>query len=299
MYDRVMSHIYLSHVTYRTESRHTWLSHVTHMTWSCPVYEWVMSRIWMSYVTYMNESCHAYSWVTSRVFMSHVMYMTWSCHVYESVVCHRRPACTGWRRPIGCLKLQVIFCKRATNYRALLQKMTYQDKASYASLPPCRCFLVDSRNLSHTHNISVPLARSLACSPSLSFALSLALSFSRARFFSLPFVPSFFLSPPPPSLPPPPFLHLLTTPTAPPRPPRVHIYVYLWTIWMNHYIQYKWIMSHRRPAYSRVLIDSRQNPHHALHASLEFARYVHQSGVRGRIGHDTGRAWTSCRFRER
>ena len=36
---------------------------------------------------------------------------------------------TGWRRPIGCLKLQVIFRKSATNYRALLQKMTYEDKA--------------------------------------------------------------------------------------------------------------------------------------------------------------------------
>ena len=44
---------------------------------------------------------------------------------------------TGWRRPIGCLELQVIFCKRATNYRALLRKMTYEDKASYASTPPC------------------------------------------------------------------------------------------------------------------------------------------------------------------
>jgi len=42
----------------------------------------------------------------------------------------------GWRRPIGCLKLLVIFCKRATNYRALLRKMTYKDKASYGSLPP-------------------------------------------------------------------------------------------------------------------------------------------------------------------
>ena len=29
---------------------------------------------------------------------------------------------TGWRRPTGCLKLQVIFRKRATNYRALLRK---------------------------------------------------------------------------------------------------------------------------------------------------------------------------------
>jgi len=43
---------------------------------------------------------------------------------------------TGWRRHIRCLKLQVIFRKRATNYRALLWKMTCEDKASYASLPP-------------------------------------------------------------------------------------------------------------------------------------------------------------------
>jgi len=40
---------------------------------------------------------------------------------------------TGWRRFIGGLKLQVIFGKRATNYRALLRKMTYKDKASYVS----------------------------------------------------------------------------------------------------------------------------------------------------------------------
>ena len=34
---------------------------------------------------------------------------------------------TGWRRISGCLKLPVIFRKRATNYRALLRKMTYKD----------------------------------------------------------------------------------------------------------------------------------------------------------------------------
>jgi len=44
---------------------------------------------------------------------------------------------TGWRRLIGCLKLQIIFCNRATNYRALLRKMTYKDKASYGSSLPC------------------------------------------------------------------------------------------------------------------------------------------------------------------
>ena len=44
---------------------------------------------------------------------------------------------TEWRRVIGCLKLQVIFCKRATEYRALWRKMTCRDKASYDSTPPC------------------------------------------------------------------------------------------------------------------------------------------------------------------
>ena len=43
----------------------------------------------------------------------------------------------GGRRLIGCLKLQVICRKRATNYRALLRKMTYEDKASCGSWLPC------------------------------------------------------------------------------------------------------------------------------------------------------------------
>jgi len=47
------------------------------------------------------------------------------------------PYTIGWRRLIRCLKLQVSFRKRATNYRALLRKMTYEDKAPYASTPPC------------------------------------------------------------------------------------------------------------------------------------------------------------------
>jgi len=34
-------------------------------------------------------------------------------------------------------KLQVSFGKRATNYKVLLREITYKDKASYTSLPPC------------------------------------------------------------------------------------------------------------------------------------------------------------------
>jgi len=50
---------------------------------------------------------------------------------------HVRGSDTEWRRPLGYLKLQVIFRARATNYRALLRKMTYKDKAPYDSTPPC------------------------------------------------------------------------------------------------------------------------------------------------------------------
>ena len=44
---------------------------------------------------------------------------------------------TGWRRLIGSPKLQIIFHTRATKYRSLLRKMTYKDKGSYESSPPC------------------------------------------------------------------------------------------------------------------------------------------------------------------
>ena len=45
---------------------------------------------------------------------------------------------TVWRRLIESPKLQIIFHKRATEYRALLLKLTYKDKGSYESSPPCR-----------------------------------------------------------------------------------------------------------------------------------------------------------------
>jgi len=44
---------------------------------------------------------------------------------------------TGWRRLLGTPKLQIIFHKRATKYRSLLRKMTYNDMGSYESSPPC------------------------------------------------------------------------------------------------------------------------------------------------------------------
>ena len=54
---------------------HMWMSHVTHMSESCHIYEWVMSHIWMSHVTHMNESFHICEWVMSHIWVSHVTHM--------------------------------------------------------------------------------------------------------------------------------------------------------------------------------------------------------------------------------
>ena len=44
--------------------------------------------------------------------------------------------------------MQVSFRKRATNYRALLWKLTYKDKASYGSSPPCSSLVQSLRKSS-------------------------------------------------------------------------------------------------------------------------------------------------------
>jgi len=79
----------------------------------------IMMRLWMGHVTRM---------------ISGVIKII---HIFCKNMNESATPSTGWHRLIECLKLQVIFCKRATNYRALLRKMTYQDEPSYASSPPC------------------------------------------------------------------------------------------------------------------------------------------------------------------
>ena len=55
---------------------------------------------------------------------------------------------TGWRRLKGSPNLQFIFHKRATKYRSLLRKMTYKDKGSYESSPPCKTNVIDMCDMS-------------------------------------------------------------------------------------------------------------------------------------------------------
>jgi hypothetical protein len=96
---------------------------------SLMAYIWVIAHIWMSHNTHMNEAYHMHhlrpncdlrelieNWIVCGVKWQHI---------------------TGWRKLTGCLKLYVIFRKKATDYRALLRKMTYGDKASCDPTPPC------------------------------------------------------------------------------------------------------------------------------------------------------------------
>ena len=68
-------------------------------------------------------------------------FLPWKFRALQTQFAEPASSHTGWRRCRGCLKLQVSFRKRVAGYRALLRKMTYKDKASYASSPCC----------SHTH----------------------------------------------------------------------------------------------------------------------------------------------------
>ena len=102
-----------------------------------------------SYLPYRTDSYTVFQdmyFVFSFFSVSHVFEMSdvmdlCACINTQSGITYRKHACTfsstGWRRPIGCLQLQVIFRKRATNYRALMRKMTCKDKASNRSSPPC------------------------------------------------------------------------------------------------------------------------------------------------------------------
>ena len=77
------------------------------------------------------------------IYVQMVCIHTFVC-IHVLFLSNRIPSGTGWRRWLGYLKLLVSVRKRDTNYRALLRKMTYEDKAPYASSTPCiRCVYVN------------------------------------------------------------------------------------------------------------------------------------------------------------
>ena len=87
------------------------------------------------FFTHMKRSYVVTVLVQRRPKLQRVCVCVCVCVTFTS--CYSCTRGTGWRRPIGCLTLQVIFRKKANNYRALLPKMTCKNKASYGSSPPC------------------------------------------------------------------------------------------------------------------------------------------------------------------
>ena len=83
-------------------------------------------------------------------------------------ICNTLQHTTGWRRCIGCLKLQVNFRKRATNYRAILRKINHKDKASYGFLTPYTGNLTICNTLQHT---TCNTLQHTTCNPTVHFKI--------------------------------------------------------------------------------------------------------------------------------
>ena len=112
------------------------------------VYIYTCIYIFMYIYTHIHVYIYTYIYICMYIYLHMYIYAciyTAAAHLRlaplalfaRRAVVFRRRGRTGWRRPIKCLKLHVIFRKRDTNHRALLRKMTNEDKASYGSSPSC------------------------------------------------------------------------------------------------------------------------------------------------------------------
>ena len=118
---------------------HTY-THLTHTGVGKPTGAQGLGREVDTYNTYVHSYTFTYTLSLSSslppFFPSSLSRLSLS-HIHTPDTHRCRTSDTGWQRLVGCLALQVIFRKRATNYRALWWKMTYKDKACYDPAPPC------------------------------------------------------------------------------------------------------------------------------------------------------------------
>jgi len=136
-----MSHI--SHIHMNLDS-HWDMTH-PHETWLIPIQMADVrhdSFTFMCHMTLRDMTCHSHPHTHTLAGANthtHTHTQRTQTHTQTSLMTATIDVSdTGWPRLRGCLQLQVIFRKRATNYRALFRKMTYEDMASYGSSPPCR-----------------------------------------------------------------------------------------------------------------------------------------------------------------
>jgi len=102
-------------------------------------YMYIYIYVYIYIHIYIHLYTYVYIWHAPWAQRAEAKYMYVYIHSYNIHIHLNFYIDTEWRRPIGCLISWITFRKLATNCRALLQKMTYKDKASYESSPPCMC----------------------------------------------------------------------------------------------------------------------------------------------------------------
>jgi len=106
----------------------TWLIHMCDMTYSYVRHD---SFICVTWLIHMCDMTRSYVWHDSFICATWLIHM---CDMNYLGLCAGIAAC---HKIAACQEIAACFPKRATNYRALLQKMTYKHKVSYWSLSPC------------------------------------------------------------------------------------------------------------------------------------------------------------------
>ena len=101
---------------------------------------WLVHLATSNFWEYLRQRPNSWALACTNVLKSQL----WSYVIYSVyfILYIFRHLSTGWRSPIGCLISCITFRKLATNYRALLWKMTYKDKASYDFTPPSKKYLM-------------------------------------------------------------------------------------------------------------------------------------------------------------
>jgi len=118
IYINVNTYIYICIYIYMP---HVWTSHLSSTLSSSRIHLHTHTH------TYIYTYAHTHTYQYEYISIISACNSIYSTSTFSSLRIRQRRAKrridihkydTGWRRPIGCLKLQVIFHKRATNYRA-------------------------------------------------------------------------------------------------------------------------------------------------------------------------------------
>jgi len=104
----------------------------------------------------MCDMTHSYIWRDSCVCVTWLIFT--SEQAYDLAWTPSKTG-TGWQRLIRCLNLEVIFRKRATNYRALLRKMTNEARHPMTLCHPvrdvpCVTWLIHMCDMTHSYYVT-------------------------------------------------------------------------------------------------------------------------------------------------